>query len=277
MNDAHPGSGALLKAYVVLVLLFLFAPLGASLVFSFNSDRFPTLPLGSFTLDWYRAVLADELVRESLGHTALVSVLSASLSTVLGFAAAYTDYRHDFLGKRFYLALGLLPPTVPAIILGLAMLAYLSRLGLAGSWVAIVIAHTVICTPFAMALVRLRLSQVDRAMEAAAWNLGATPWAALRHVILPFCAPTLLGAWLLTMAVSFDEFAIAWFVGGLHETLPVRVLGFLQGQVSPRINAIGTLVFAVSIALVAVAQLVLARRLSLRQPRTPAPQPKTLP
>jgi len=275
---ARPALAALLKAYVVLVLLFLFAPLGASLVFSFNSDRFPTLPLGSFTLEWYRAVLSDELVRESLAHTARVSVLSATLSTLLGFAAAYTDYRHEFLGKRFYLALGLLPPTVPAIILGLAMLAYLSRLGLAGSWVAIVIAHTVICTPFAMALVRLRLSQVDRSLEAAAWNLGAAPWAALRHVILPFCAPTLLGAWLLTMAVSFDEFAIAWFVGGLHETLPVRVLGFLQGQVSPRINAIGTLVFAVSIALVAVAQSVLARRLSLRRPRTPAaPQPKTLP
>lgn len=275
---ARFATGALLRAYVALVLLFLFAPLGASLVFSFNSDRFPTLPLGSFTLHWYEAVLADELVRESLGHTARVSVLSASLSTLLGFAAAYTDYRHEFLGKRFYLALGLLPPTVPAIILGLAMLAYLSRLGLAGSWVAIVIAHTVICTPFAMALVRLRLSQVDRSLEAAAWNLGATPWAALRHVILPLCGPTLLGAWLLTMAVSFDEFAIAWFVGGLHETLPVRVLGFLQGQVSPRINAIGTLVFAVSIALVAVAQLVLARRLSLRRPRTgAAPQPKTHP
>jgi spermidine/putrescine transport system permease protein len=275
---ARSSCGALLKAYVVLVLLFLFAPLGASLVFSFNSDRFPTLPLGSFTLQWYEAVVADALVRESLGHTARVSVLSATLSTLLGFAAAYTDYRHEFLGKRLYLALGLLPPTVPAIILGLAMLAYLSRLGLAGSWVAIVIAHTVICTPFAMALVRLRLSQIDRSLEAAAWNLGATPWAALRHVILPFCAPTLLGAWLLTMAVSFDEFAIAWFVGGLHETLPVKVLGFLQGQVSPRINAIGTLVFAVSIALVAVAQLVLARRLSLRRPRTgAAPQPKTHP
>jgi spermidine/putrescine transport system permease protein len=239
-------SAPVLKAYVGLVLLFLFAPIGASLVFSFNSDRFPTLPLGSFTLAWYEAVIEDELVREALGHTVVVSILSATLATLLGFAAAYTDYRHEFL------------------------LAYLSRLGLAGSWVSIVIAHTVICTPFAMALVRLRLSQVDRTLEAAAWNLGATHWAALRHVILPFCAPALLGAWLLTMAVSFDEFAIAWFVGGLHETLPVRVLGFLQGQVSPRINAIGTLVFAVSIALVAVAQLVLARRFSLRDERAAA-------
>ena len=88
---ARPALAALLKAYVVLVLLFLFAPLGASLVFSFNSDRFPTLPLGSFTLEWYRAVLSDDLVRESLAHTARVSVLSATLSTLLGFAAASSE------------------------------------------------------------------------------------------------------------------------------------------------------------------------------------------
>lgn len=263
----HLLSDYFLKGYVLLVLAFLFAPIGASIVFSFNSDRFPTLPLGSFTLEWYAAVIRDELVLESLGNSVLVSVLSATLATVFGFGAAYTDYRYSFVGKRLYLALGLLPPTVPAIILGLAMLAYLSRLGLSGSWTSIVIAHTVVCTPFAMALVRLRLSQIDSALESAAWNLGASPWAALRHVILPFCAPTLLGAWLLTMAVSFDEFAIAWFVGGLDETLPVRVLGILQGQVSPRINAIGTLVFAVSIGLVAIAQIVLARRLSLHGER----------
>jgi len=258
-------SGVILHAYLALVLLFLFAPIGASLVFSFNSDRFPTLPLGSFTLDWYAAVFSDERVLEALVNTLIVSTASATLATALGFGAAYTDYRYQFSGKRLYLALGLLPPTVPAIILGLAMLAYLSRLGLSGSRLSIVIAHTVICTPFAMALVRLRLSQIDASLEQAAWNLGASQWAALRYVILPFTASTLCGAWLLTMAVSFDEFAIAWFVGGLSETLPVRVLGFLQGQVSPRINAIGTLVFGVTTALVVVAQLILTRRLSLRR------------
>ncbi len=259
----------LLAAYVVAVLAFLFAPIGASFVFSFNSDRFPTLPLGSFTLEWYEAVFGDELVRESLVNSIVVSLASATLATLIGFAAAYTDYRYRFAGQRLYLALGLLPPTVPAIILGLAMLAYLSRIGLAGGRFSIVIAHVVICTPFAVALIRLRLSQIDASLEAAAWNLGAGPGRALWHVVLRFAAPAMLGAWLLTMAVSFDEFAIAWFVGGLEETLPVRVLGFLQGQVSPRINAIGTLVFIVSISLVGIAQVLLNQRISQRIPSRP--------
>ncbi len=111
-----------------------------------------------------------------------------------------------------------------------------------------------------MAIIRLRLSQMDPALEPAAWNLGASEWMAMRHVIVPFCAPAIFGALFITMAVSFDEFAVAWFVSGLNETLPVKVLGFLQGQVSPRINAIGTFVFILSMTLVILAQLLLSGR-----------------
>jgi spermidine/putrescine transport system permease protein len=89
-------------------------------------------------------------------------------------------------------------------------------------------------------------------------------------VILPFTLPSILAALFVTMAVSFDEFAVAWFVSGLQETLPVRVLGFLQGQVSPRINAIGTVVFGTTITLVAVAQLLLMRRQARSAPAEPA-------
>ncbi|KRC12120.1 polyamine ABC transporter permease [Hydrogenophaga sp. Root209] len=259
----------LLIAYLLLLLSFVFAPIAASVVFSFNSDRFPTLPLGSFTFDWYVAILDDELVREAFLNSLIVSACTSLIATLLGVGAAYADYRYKFFGKRAYLALGLLPPTVPAIILGLAMLAYLSRLGLANQLYSIVLAHSVICTPFAMALIRLRLSQIDPSVEQAAWNLGANEWVALREVILPFVAPAIVSSLCLTAAVSFDEFAIAWFVGGLNETLPVRVLGFLQGQVSPRINAIGTVVFVVSIVLIVLAQMLLAHKGALRRRTLP--------
>ena len=82
----------------------------------------------------------------------------------------------------------------------------------------------------------------------------------MRYVIVPFCKPAIFAALFITMAVSFDEFAVAWFVSGLNETLPVKVLGFLQGQVSPRINVIGTFVFVVSMTLVVLAQLLLFKR-----------------
>lgn len=260
-NEANrnPLINGALKFYVVLAYLFVFAPILASFVFSFNSDRFPTIPLGEFSTEWYRAVAADPLVWQGLRNTLLVGVVVGVISTALGFGAAYTDYRYHFMGKQIYLALALLPPTIPVVIMGLAMLAFLSRVNLSGDALAVIIAHVVICAPFAMAVIRLRLSQMDPSLEPAAWNLGASEWGAMRHVIIPFCRPAILGALFVTMAVSFDEFAIAWFVSGLNETLPVKVLGFLQGQVSPRINAIGTFVFVTSMTLLILAQLLLGR------------------
>lgn len=249
-----------LRLYVILAYAFVFAPIAASFVFSFNSDRFPSIPLGEFSLDWYRAVASDPLVWEGARNTLFVGVIVGVVSTALGFGAAYTDYRYQFFGKQIYLALALLPPTIPVIILGLAMLAYLSRVNLSGNALSVIISHVVVCAPFAMAIVRLRLSQMDPALEPAAWNLGASEWKAMRHVIVPFTMPAILGALFITMAVSFDEFAVAWFVSGLNETLPVKVLGFLQGQVSPRINAIGTFVFVTSMTLVILAQLLLSGR-----------------
>lgn len=249
-----------LKIYIILAYAFVFAPIAASFVFSFNSDRFPSIPLGTFSLDWYRAVASDPLVWSGARNTIIVGIVVGVISTALGLGAAYTDYRYKFAGKQVYMALALLPPTIPAIILGLAMLAYLSRINLSGNALSVIISHVVVCAPFAMAIIRLRLSQMDPALEAAAWNLGASEWKAMRHVIVPFCAPAILGALFITMAVSFDEFAVAWFVSGLNETLPVKVLGFLQGQVSPRINAIGTFVFILSMMLVIVAQLLLSGR-----------------
>ena len=249
-----------LKIYVILVFAFVFAPIAASFVFSFNSDRFPSLPLGHFTTAWYEAIFTDPLVIAGFENTLIVGFCSSILSTALGFGAAYTDYRFNFFGKNVYLALALLPPTIPVVILGLAMLAYFSRINLSGEIWSVVLAHVVMCAPFAMAIIRLRLSQMDPSLEAAAWNLGANEWTALRSVIIPFTMPSILAALFITMAVSFDEFAVAWFISGLNETLPVRVLGFLQGQVSPRINAIGTVVFTATITLVAVAQLLLVNR-----------------
>lgn len=249
-----------LRSYIVAALLFIFAPIAASFVFSFNSDRFPSLPLAHFTTDWYAVTFSDPLVLAGFRNSLIVGFAASAVATLLGFGAAYADYRFRFFGKKIYLALALLPPTIPVVILGLAMLAYLSRVSLSGTIWSVALAHVVMCAPFAMAIVRLRLSQMDASLEAAAWNLGANEWTALRTVIVPFTLPSILAALFITMAVSFDEFAVAWFVSGLQETLPVRVLGFLQGQVSPRINAIGTVVFVATITLIVLAQLLLMRR-----------------
>lgn len=255
-TSAHP----LTKLYLLALFVFVFAPIAASFVFSFNSERFPTIPLGSFTFHWYERAFSDPDVWEAFQTSFIVSMCAATLSTLIGYATAYTDYRYGFRFKTAYLALALLPPTIPLVIMGLAMLAWLSRIGLSGTVSAIVIAHTVLGAPFAMAVIRLRLSQMDAALEPAAWNLGASEWRAMWTVVLPFCRPAVASAFCLTAAVSFDEFAVAWFVSGLNKTVPVMILEILQGNVDPQINAIGTVVFLTSMTLVVIAQVLLMNK-----------------
>ncbi len=255
-----------LPGYAVLVFAFIFTPIITSIVFSFNSDRFPTIPLGSFTWKWYQTIYADPDVWDAAKTSILVAATTGVLATFIGFCTAYTDFRYQFKGKNGYLALALLPPTIPLIILALAMLAWFSRIGISGQKWAIIIAHTVMCAPFAMAVIRLRLQQMDPDLESAAWNLGAGEWAAMANIVIPFARPGIISALCLTMAVSFDEFAVAWFVSGLNKSIPVIILEILQGNIDPQINAIGTFVFITSITLVILAQLFFI----LRTPKKPS-------
>ncbi len=249
-----------LRFYTALVFVFIFAPIAASFVFSFNSDRFPTIPLGSFTTQWYVKAFSNPEVWDAGLRSIIVSTCSAVLATIIGFSAAYTDYRYEFFGKKAFLVLALLPPTIPLIIFALATLGWLSMFQASGMMVSIIIAHTVLCAPFAMAVIRLRLNQMDPNLEPAAWNLGASAWMTMKTVVIPFTRPSIVAALCLTAAVSFDEFAVAWFVSGLNKTVPVMILEILTGNIDPQINAIGTAVFIVSITLVVIAQVLIMGR-----------------
>jgi spermidine/putrescine transport system permease protein len=244
-------------AVLVAIYAFIYAPIVISFIFSFSAERFPTIPLGGVSLQWYGFVWSDPDVHAAFWRSVNVAALAAPIAVFIGFGAAYTDYRSKFFGKALYLTLGLLPPLVPVLILGVAMLFFFARVGLFGGLYSIVISHVVLCTPFAFTVVRLRLTQVNPALEQAAWNLGAGPWRTVASVIVPLCLPAIVAALLVTAAISFDEFAVAWFVSGMNETLPVRVLNFVQGQASPRINAIGSLTFTISMLLVMSALILL--------------------
>jgi spermidine/putrescine transport system permease protein len=239
---------------IVLLMLFLVTPMLVIVVFSLDANRFPGLPMGGFSLQWYEQAFNNEMVRAAFANTFWVALGTAVISTVLGFCAAYVDYRYRFRGQTAFNLLVLVAPAVPASILGMAMLAFLSRTGLSGERMSIVLCHVAIATSFATALVRLRLREIDADLEAAGWNLGASELACIRYVIIPFCARSIAAAFFLSAAVSFDDYMIAWFVGGVHETVPVRLLNQLQGQVNPIINAIGSLVLLVSVSLVLLAQ-----------------------
>lgn len=243
-----------------LVFVILYAPILSALVFSFSADRFSSLDISAFSTRWYEQVFHDARIAAALTNSLIVAAWTALLASLLGFAAAYADFRFRFFAQRAVLGLSLLPPTVPVVVLSLAMLAFFSRVGLSGTLTAIVLGHVVIAAPFAMAICRLRLEQMPAEHEIAAQNLGAGPSRALRWIVLPQVAPAVIASLLITFAVSLDEYAIAWFVGGLEQTIPVIVLNTLQGQVDPTIHVIGTLTFAVTLTLVLAAQALLLRK-----------------
>lgn len=240
-------------SFVCLVFCFIYLPIVSLIAFSFNSNRFPSLPWTGFSLHWYNEVFADPSIIDAFVLSILIAVSVSVTATLLGFLGAYMDYRWRFTGKNALLAIIILPPTIPLIVLGLAMLNFLKQVGLAASPLGIFVSHSILCIPFALAVIRMRLADMPPELEQAAWNLGCGQTRTIFKVVVPHCLPAIIAALLITTALSFDEFMIAWFVSGVDVTLPVRILTLLQGQVSASINAIGSIVFAISLILISSA------------------------
>ncbi|HEY9815103.1 MAG TPA: ABC transporter permease [Candidatus Obscuribacterales bacterium] len=243
--------------YLGGMYLFLMLPILTLVIFSFENSRFPTLPWTGWTLRWYGDLFRDGRLIQSLGYSLWISPAAAAAATVLGFCAAYVLNRFQFLGKKFLSIVLIIPIIIPPLILGVAFLGLLSRLQLQGKLISIFLTHVVILIPTAIALIGLRLSQMPKDLEEAAWNLGATEWQALWRVVLPWSIPGIAGSWLLAFTFSFDEFVIAWFVSGFKQTLPVAIYTFLGANLTPALNAIGTLIFLISICLLVGVELLL--------------------
>lgn len=172
--------------------------------------------------------------------------MAASGACVLGFLAAYAIHRFRFRGRSGFSVLLVLPVLIPPLILGVAFLGLLSRIGLQGQLLSVILTHMVIITAPAMAVIQLRLGQMPSTLEEAAWDLGATELQTLWKVVLPFALPGIAGGWLLAFTFSFDEFIVSWFVSGFEQTLPVAVYAYIVGSIDPSLNAVGSIVFALS-------------------------------
>jgi len=243
--------------YFAFGFSFLFLPILTLVLFSFEDTRFPSLPWAGWTLKWYQELLVDGSLLQALKNSLIVSPLAAAAASILGFFTAYALNRFTFPGKSLLSILLTVPILVPPLILGVAFLGLLSRMNLQGQLYSIFLTHVVILIPAAIALITLRLAQLPENIEEAAWNLGATEWQTLFRVILPWALPGIAGAWLLAFTFSFDEFVIAWFVGGFEQTLPVSIYNFIGTNLSPALNAVGAIVFGLSVLLLIGAELLL--------------------
>jgi putrescine transport system permease protein len=249
------------RLYVVvgLAFAFLYAPIVALVIYSFNASPRVTVWQG-FSTHWYAALLDDEQIVDAALLSLRIAAMNATGSVALGTLAAFALVRYPTFGGRTLFA-GLLaaPLVMPEVITGLSLLLLFVASESLFGWPAargvatITIAHITFSLAFVAVLVQARLSTFDRSLEEAALDLGAPPWKVYLVITLPLIAPALVSAWLLAFTMSLDDLVISSFVSGPgSSTLPMVVFSMVRRGLSPEINALATLfIGVVSIGIVA--------------------------
>lgn len=234
--------------YLALVMLITYLPLLIVVVFSFNDSKL-TVGWKGFTLKWYEALFRDAALMEALGNSILLGVLSCLFAAVIGTLGAIGMARVHFKTKGMMEYLSTIPMIVPEIILAMAFMAFFSMLNLPFGMVTLVISHTAFCIPYVFMMVKARLVGIDKSLEEAARDLGASPARTFWDITLPLIMPAVLSGCILAFAMSFDDVVISIFVTGpTLSTLPIKVYTQLKTGVTPEINALCTMILLVVIA-----------------------------
>ncbi|KPN05580.1 ABC transporter permease subunit [Xanthomonas arboricola] len=272
MMRASPGTRLLGAGVLALGFGFLYLPILLLMVYSFNASRL-AMVWGGFSTRWYGELLRDRQLLEAAWVSLQVAFWTACASTLLGTMAALAMVRmRRFPGKTLFGALITAPLVMPEVIIGLSILLLLVSMGgvlgiAPRGAVAIWAAHVTFTVSFVTVVISSRLQELDRSLEEAAMDLGATPLKVFFLITLPIIAPALVSGWLLAFTLSLDDVVIASFLAGPSSTtLPIKVFASVRLGISPKINALATLmVLAVSIAAV-IGWWLLARSERRRQP-----------
>ena len=241
-----------LTAYAVLVFGFIYLPVVVLILYSFNRDGVGGFPPRHFTFDWYRHLLNDAGIWDSVINSLLVAAASVALALTLGLLAALALDRASFPGKALFRRLVLLPLILPGIITGLSLLMFAVFAGMQLSLLTVFLGHGTALISVATTELFASLQKLDRAHEEASLDLGATPWQTFWRVTLPNLKLSLIAAGLLIFTLSMDEIAVTFFLIGRDNTLPLEIWGRLRRGITPEINAISTLIFAASVALIVI-------------------------
>ena len=255
-----------LHLYALVYLAFLYIPVLFLPLFSFNDGVYIAFPLKGFTTKYYVQMWGSEPMFAALLNSIKVGATTALLATVLGIFGAKAVTRYRMPGKRPVVFVIMLPLVIPGIILGVALLILVTRLGINLSLYTVTLGHILISVPFAMATLIPRFEGFDKSMEEASADLGANAWSTFWRVTLPMVFPGVLASYLLCFTISCDEFIMAFFLAGTDPTLPIFIWSQLRFPVRlPSVLALGACILAASFVLVFIAQW-LARRGTIRSP-----------
>ncbi|OJA05053.1 ABC transporter permease subunit [Halomonas sp. QHL1] len=234
---------------LVLGLLFLYLPMFVLVVYSFNASKLVTVWAG-FSTQWYGELFRDQQILSAVWTSLRIAFFAASMAVCLGTVAAFvmTRYGH-FRGKTALSSMVTAPLVMPEVITGLSLLLLFVQMAQITGWPAdrgmatIWIAHTTFCSAYVAVVVAARLREVDLSIEEAAMDLGSPPVKTFFSITLPIITPALAAGWLLAFTLSLDDLVIASFVSGPGaNTLPMVVFSSVRMGVSPKINALATLI-----------------------------------
>ena len=251
------------KVYTTIVFLFLFAPIAVLLVFSFNEAKSLSV-FSNFSLKWYQELFYDRNTLESVKNTVILALSATVVSTVMGTAAAFgiSRVRKDY-HKAIFNTVTNIPMINPDIITGISMMlvfVFVGRLiGMSTSlnfW-TILIAHITFCLPYVIFQVLPKLNQMDDSLVEAAQDLGCTPARAFFKVTLPEILPGIITGAIMAFTLSLDDFVISYFTSGNDfQTLPISIYNMTKKTVTPKMYALATIIFFVTLSLLLLSNLV---------------------
>jgi putative spermidine/putrescine transport system permease protein len=245
---------AVLAAWVVGVLLFLFVPIATIVLYAFDRSNVQSWPIKSFTTYWFSVAWDDPAVKSALWLSVKAGVAATFLALVLGSAAAFGVHRFRFFGRETISLFLVLPIALPGIITGLALRSFFTFGGVNLSLVTIIIGHTTFCIVVIYNNVIARLRRTSGSLGEASMDLGAHGLQTFRYITLPTIATALVSGALLAFALSFDEVIVTTFTAGAQTTLPIWIFGAIRlGQQLPEVNVVVTAVLVLTIIPVALA------------------------
>ncbi len=245
-------SRVVLAAVGVGVLGFLCLPIVIVVPMSFSSARSLTFPPPGLSLRWYQAFFGDARWMEAMWTSATVALLASLAAVVLGGLAAYGLSRGRFRGRAIVDGNFLAPLIVPTIVVAVALYLALARIGLLGTYLGLVIAHTLLVVPLVVLVLGVAIRGFDVRIEQVAWSLGASWTTTCRTVLLPSLAPSVFAAWIFAFIASFDEVIVTSFIAGTYETIPKRMFNELVLEINPTITAVATLLIGFTLVALGV-------------------------
>jgi spermidine/putrescine transport system permease protein len=249
-----------LQIYAVIAFLYIFTPIAYVIVFSFNIPARSSVPWRGFTLENWENPCGAPDVCTALGNSLKIGGLSTLIATVLGTMIAYALSRYRFRGRTATNLLIFLPMATPEVVLAASLLTLYLNLKVPLGFITIVIAHVMFCISFVVVAVKARIAALDPRLEQAASDLYANEYQTFRRVTLPLLTPGIAGAALLAFSLSFDDFIITNFVSGNVNTFPKFVYVSSQRGIPAQAYVIGSFMFLLAMAIVAVVELARFRR-----------------